>query len=80
MVSFSEAVDKFEAASPWLGDADLPALVTLRALADELDEGKMVPALIAQYGLTYRALRARSPQADNAPVDPLAAALEAAEK
>lgn len=61
MTTYQEAVAAFEAASPWLTDADLPALVTLRSVAKTLDDGKANPALIAQFGLVYRNLQKRTP-------------------
>lgn len=79
MTSFNEAVDRFEKAAPWLGDADLPAVVTLRAIAVELDNGTRTPALLGQWGLTYRNLLARAPKADEPETDPLALALSEAE-
>lgn len=73
-MSFTTAVEAFEKASPWLGDVDAPAVETLRTIAEVLDEGDRTPALMAQFGLTHRALLKRAPAADE-PADPLEAAL-----
>lgn len=78
METFSEAVKRFEDASPWLGDEHSIALVTLRSVAAQLDSGDLTPALLQQLGLTYRDLLKRAP-AEDAPVDPLEAALRGAE-
>lgn len=71
-----DAVRQFEDASPWLGPEHQPAVVSLRAMAAELDKGNMQPALLGQYGLAFRALSKERPTGQ--PVDPLAAALEEA--
>ena len=63
MIKFTTAVIRFKrSASDWLTDDDLPALVALEAIARQLDE-QMTPQLLAQYGLTYRALLTRKPKA-----------------
>ena len=59
--TFTEAVLSFIRNSPWLSDVDEPAVVALLAMADDLDT-TMTPALLAQYGLTYRNLLSRAPQ------------------
>ena len=66
---FTKAVRDFKKASPWLGPAHQPALVTLFALAEDLDEGDRTPALVAQFGLTYRALAKEAPKAPDADED-----------
>lgn len=78
METFEEAVKLFEQASPWLSDADLPAVMELRMIAKELDKGELSPAMLAQYGLTYRSLLKRAPVGDDAE-DELEAALRAVE-
>lgn len=75
--TFSEAVAAFKSSAPWLGAPHMPALVTLRKLAKALDTGDLTPALVAQFGLTYRSLAKLAP-AEDAPKDPLAKALEEA--
>lgn len=79
MGKFEKAIDDFESAATWLGAVDEPALVSLRAMAEQLDGGDMKPALLSQYGLAYRALLARAPKGDDADTDPLEAALKGAE-
>lgn len=76
--SFVAATEAFENASSWLSTEDEPALTTLYAIAEELDEGDRTPALVAQYGLTYRSLLKRAPQVDEGAGDPLEEALRAA--
>ncbi|MFJ2544385.1 hypothetical protein [Microbacterium sp. NPDC087589] len=61
--SFSESVAEFESSAPWLGAPHMPALVTLRKLAEALDGGALTPALVAQFGLTYRNLAKLAPAA-----------------
>lgn len=75
--AFSASVDEFVSASPWLGAPHSPALATLRALAAALDCGDLTPALVAQFGLTYRNLAKLAPAAPGE-MDPLAEALAAA--
>ena len=72
--TFTEAVLTFIKQSPWLTEVDEPAVVALLAMADELDVQR-TPAMLAQYGLTYRNLLSRAPVTveDN---DPLAALLK----
>lgn len=87
--SFITAVNRFVAASDWLDDEHAPSLVTLKQLARQLDQ-RVTGALVAQFGVTFRDLRAQAP-ASNIPVtpptdepavpaDPLEAALLAAGK
>lgn len=65
-----------KSADAWLTDEDLPALTTLLALAKMMDTGQATPALISQYGLTYRSLLKRKPPAaPEAPSDPLSKAM-----
>ena len=73
-MTFTSAVADFERASPWLGPQHAPAVAALRAMATTLDDGEMPPAMIGQFGLTFRALSKERPTA--AEVDPLAKALE----
>lgn len=74
---FARAVAEFEKASPWLGPQHSPAVVSLRAMAQQLDAGDMAPALLGQFGLAFRALSKERPTATT--VDPLAAALAEAQ-
>ena len=76
-MTFASAVADFEAASPWLGPQHSPAVVALRAMASQLDDGDLAPALLGQFGLAFRALSKERPTAEH--VDPLAAALKEAE-
>lgn len=78
-MDFTDAVDEFVSASPWLGAAEAPAVATLRSLARRLDGGDDSPALVGQFGLTHRALLKRAPVADSTSTDPLAVALAGAE-
>ncbi|MGM7677582.1 hypothetical protein [Microbacterium sp. A94] len=75
--TFAGAVEAFKSASPWLGASDMPALVTLNKLAELLDNGDLTPALVAQFGLTFRSLAKLAPATDDAP-DPLEKALREA--
>lgn len=76
--SFSQSVASFVDSSPWLGPEHSPALATLWALAESLDI-EIVPAVVAQFGLTYRSLAKLAPTSDE-PGDPLEAALRGAER
>ncbi|MCD5345058.1 hypothetical protein [Agromyces sp. S2-1-8] len=69
--SFVAAVDEFERASPWLGPEHKPSLVTLRQLARQLDI-KLTAAIAAQFGVTFRDLRAQGQPAP--PAGPTGAA------
>ena len=73
--TFRSSVDKFVKASSWLGDEHEPALVMLRAMAKELDDGHLSPAMLSQFGLAYRSLAKLAPSGNEAedPVDALIA-------
>ena len=58
----------------WLSDTHIPAVAQLRLLAGLIDENP-IPALIAQYGLTYRDLVKQAPTEPEA-VDELAKLLK----
>lgn len=74
--TFTESVTEFLDASPWVDASHSPAVATLTALAEQLDN-EIVPALVAQFGLTFRALAKEAPAA--APTeDPLEQALRQA--
>jgi len=76
--SFKRSVEKFVKASSWLSAEHEPALVMLRAMAEELDGGNLTPAMLAQFGLAYRSLAKLAPVAAGEPADPLEEALRAA--
>lgn len=59
--SFTASITEFIDASPWLGPAHRPALVTLKAIARELDT-RVTAAMIAQFGVAFRDLRAQAPE------------------
>lgn len=79
-MDFTNSLDSFLAASPWLADEHEPEVAALRFLADRLDND--VPAnpapLISQWGLLLRSLRKQAPGSTDTE-DPLEAALRAAE-
>lgn len=76
--TYREAVDSFIEAAPWLGDADLPGVMSLIKIADHLDtESKPQAALISQFGMVFRDLRGREPKIAGGQGDALAAALDA---
>ncbi|EQM78203.1 hypothetical protein [Microbacterium maritypicum] len=61
MKTFTEAVETFLTdAADWLADEDSPAVVFLEQTAAQLDT-KMTPALLSQFGLTYRSLLKKKP-------------------
>jgi hypothetical protein len=69
---FTQAITKFVASADWLQDEDAVAVISLQAMADELDNAdKLNPPLVAQFGLTYRNLLKKKPTG-NLEVDPLA--------
>jgi hypothetical protein len=79
VVKFTTAVRRFKkSAKEWLTDDDYPAVVALEAMAQQLDT-HMTPALLSQYGLTYRNLLSRKP-VDTAAEDELEKALREAEE
>lgn len=59
---FTQAVEKFLGNAPYLSDEHLPSIVSLQAIAEELDSGKVTPAMLAQFGLTHRALLKANPE------------------
>lgn len=62
--TFTKATLEFIHSATWLTDEDNPAIVSLIAMARELDE-RLNPPLVAQYGLTYRNLLKRKPETEN---------------
>lgn len=60
--TFTQSVETFVEASPWIGPEHAPALATLWALAAMLDD-ELSPAGAAQFGLTYRNLAKLAPTA-----------------
>lgn len=64
--AFEEETFKFIRSSSWLTDEDGPAIISLLAMARELDV-KINPPLIAQYGLTYRNLLKKKPGGEEEP-------------
>lgn len=58
--TFLSATLDFIHSATWLTDEDNPAIVSLIAMARELDD-RLNPPLVAQYGLTYRNLLKRKP-------------------
>lgn len=64
--TFMAATLEFIHSATWLTDEDNPAIVSLLAMARELDE-RLNPPLVAQYGLTYRNLLKRKPGTEDAP-------------
>ncbi|TGY35046.1 hypothetical protein E5344_12230 [Microbacterium laevaniformans] len=74
LAAATEAMIRAE--KPWLSPADAPALAMLRSLAALID-AEPTAALHNSYGVAYRALIARAPQAAPAK-SPLGAALEEA--
>lgn len=72
VATYMDSVRKFKkVAKEWLTDADAPALITLENVARQLDDGYDTPAMISQFGLTYRALLKRQPVEQGEEVDPL---------
>jgi hypothetical protein len=70
MRGFREAVDKFILFADWLTEEDDVAIVTLQAIADELDTmNKLHAPLVSAFGLTYRDLKKKKP-GDAEEVDP----------
>jgi hypothetical protein len=59
--TFTAAVTAFEKTyRAELTDADLIALVTLKAIAKQLDsDDDLTPSLLGQFGLTFRSLQKR---------------------
>ena len=68
MKTFTDAVQEFENASPWLEAQHTPAVVMLYAMATVLDDqvvaGDLVPSLLGQFGLTFRNLAREAPKAE----------------
>lgn len=63
--SKTEAVLTFIRSSPWLTDADAPAITLLLECAHQLDTDPTA-AWASQYGLTYRNLLSRAPSEPDA--------------
>lgn len=76
MRGFSDAINKFIASAEWLEDEDAVAIISLVAMAAELDTAdKLNPPLVAQFGLTYRNLLKKKPVGTDV-VDPMAEMLK----
>lgn len=58
--TFVTATREFLDSADWLGPEHAPAIASLEALAELLDE-KTVPAAVAQYGLAHRSLLKSAP-------------------
>ena len=72
---FTTSINKFIKASPWIGPTDAPAVASLKAMAKELDTAEFLsPAMLSQFGLSFRALQKRAP-AEDAAEDEFEAAL-----
>ena len=69
-----EETETFLSSLDWLGAIHTPAVAQLHLLARLIDENP-IPALIAQYGLTYRDLVKQAPTEPEA-VDELAKLLK----
>jgi hypothetical protein len=70
MRGFRESVDKFILFADWLSEEDEIAIVTLQAVADELDTmDKLHAPLVSAFGLTYRDLKKKKP-GDSDEIDP----------
>lgn len=70
--TFKTATEAFLKSADWLGDDDLPAIITLQKIAAQLDEGGLQAALVAQYGVTYRSLLKQRPAGEGDDDDPAA--------
>jgi hypothetical protein len=73
-MTLTEQTETFLASLDWLGPIHTPAIAQLRLLAGLIDDSP-IPALIAQYGLTYRDLVKQAPSAPEE-VDELAKLLK----
>lgn len=79
LVTFTQSVRAFIAASSWLDAEHMPSLVTLLSVAEKLDR-EVTAAMVAQFGVTFRDLRSQSPSATPSHDDPLEQLLAAAGK
>ena len=71
MRGFTQAIETFIKSSTWLEDEDAVAVISLQAMAAQLDsDDKLNPPLVAQFGLTYRNLLKKKPVISD-DVDPL---------
>lgn len=78
-MSFTDSLESFEAASPWLDETHEPEITALRFIADTLDNSTPAnPApLLSQWGLLLRSLRKEAPVTPGGD-DPLEKALREA--
>jgi len=92
-LTFAQAVTAFIASAPWIGPEHMPSITAIMATAEQLDRDAatgrpIAAALVAQYGLYYRDLRAQgaeiaggpTPSPAGAVIDPVEAALRNAGK
>lgn len=59
-MTITEQTETFLSSLDWLTELHTPAVAQLRLLAGLIDDNP-IPALIAQYGLTYRDLVKQAP-------------------
>ncbi len=78
-MSYRRSVQAFISASDWLGAEHMPSIVALLSLADKLDR-EVTAAMVSQFGVTFRDLRAQSPGGAPDKGDPLEDDLERAGK
>lgn len=64
-LTFTGAVQLFIEAATWLSDEHAPALISLVALAQQLDGGDRKPSTFAQFNLAHRALLKDQPGGDD---------------
>lgn len=63
MKTFVESVDDFVSSADWLLPTDGIAVASLYQMAEELDSNGVVGSIIGPFGIAYRALLARAPEA-----------------
>lgn len=64
-MNYTADLETYFAAQSWLTETHTVEIGLLRGIAERLEDPKQFsPALLAQYGLIFRALKAQAPKGD----------------
>lgn len=64
-MNYMNDLEEYIAAQFWLSETHAVEIGMLRGLAEQLADPKLFsPAMVAQYGLWFRALKAQAPKGD----------------
>lgn len=65
-MNYGSDLETYLASQNWLNETHTVEIGLLRGIAERLEDPKQFsPALVAQYGLIFRALKAQAPKGDD---------------